>query len=123
MTFICPITDMDGAVIEVIPLKPAAGPCRIKNVVGVVFEIEPALLNSKRRCHLNIAQARQAAYLLYHEHTAFSYPQIARQFNRDHTTIMYGVKVARKLLETDEAFRRFYEECEATLFVEGVCKK
>ena len=43
-----------------------------------------------------VADARQLAYFLMREHTEMSYPDIALVFNRDHATVMKGVKVVQE---------------------------
>jgi hypothetical protein len=41
------------------------------------------------------AYARQLAMMICHEYTNASFPEIGRAFNRDHSTVMYGIKAAR----------------------------
>lgn len=43
-----------------------------------------------------VAHARQDAMLLLSEATRLSKSQIGRLFNRDHTTVLYGLKAARE---------------------------
>jgi chromosomal replication initiation ATPase DnaA len=44
---------------------------------------------------------RQVAYYLAKEHTLLSLPGIGRKFDRDHSTIFYGINVIKKRLDTD----------------------
>lgn len=41
------------------------------------------------------AYARQMAMLICYDYTKASYPEIGRAFNRDHSTVHYGVDAAR----------------------------
>jgi chromosomal replication initiation ATPase DnaA len=52
-----------------------------------------------------VAAARLDAYARIYATGRFSYPQIGRFFNRDHSTVVHGVKVfrARSLAERDAA--------------------
>jgi len=61
------------------------------------MDINPIAFKGDRRDkHLVIA--RHVAYYLCAEYTFQSYPGIAYQVNRDHTTVMYGAKKIRRLL-------------------------
>lgn len=42
-----------------------------------------------------VAMARRHAYLVLRERTDLSYPEIARLLDRDHSTILYGVRLAQ----------------------------
>lgn len=60
------------------------------------------LLSDRRaRC---VARPRQVAMYLAHELTGRSLPVIGRAFNRDHTTIMHGIRQIRLLAEADADF-------------------
>lgn len=48
--------------------------------------------------------ARVAAYWIARHATGMSYPQIGRQFGRDHTTILSGVRRADALRRSDQDF-------------------
>ena len=75
------------------------------SVLGISRE---DLLSTKRTAR--VAQARQLAIYLSRELTSLSLAQIAREFNRDHTTIMYAIRnVASRLApgsETADALHR-----------------
>lgn len=62
-----------------------------------------------------VVRARQIAALLLRERTGQSYPRIARWLQRDHTTVLHGVRQARRLKDTDPAFRALYDACNRTL--------
>lgn len=50
-----------------------------------------------------IATARIEAYALIQASGRFSYPRIGEFFNRDHTTILHGVKKYRALAQQEAA--------------------
>ncbi len=53
------------------------------------YSVKELLGNSRTKL---IAEARQEAYYLVRYHTKLSLPQIAQMFNRDHSTVLYGIK-------------------------------
>lgn len=66
-------------------------------ITGITFE---ALIGPRRFGQL--AEARQVAMYVARKMTDKSYPQLGRSFgNRDHTTIMHGVKLIGRRLQTD----------------------
>ena len=66
------------------------------------FEVRKVDLLSQRR-HADIARVRHIGYYLSRRHTALSLPEIGRRFgNRDHTTILHGVKKIEGLLSSDQ---------------------
>lgn len=48
---------------------------------------------------------RLAVYWAAREVLGYTYPQIGRILNRDHTTVMSGYRTALRLRETDAAFK------------------
>lgn len=57
------------------------------------------------------ARPRFIAYLLISELVPrMSLPQIGKAMDRDHTTIMYGIKRAKAYIADSDAWRAFYEE-------------
>lgn len=58
---------------------------------------------------------RQIAYYLGREITGLSYPQIGRYFNRDHTTVIAGVRRIRSLIQTNPKVAAYVDECRAAL--------
>jgi chromosomal replication initiation ATPase DnaA len=53
--------------------------------------------------------ARRMAWYVARQTTTLSYPEIARYFNRDHTTVMTGVRVIEGLIKIDEAMLRLVQ--------------
>lgn len=58
--------------------------------VGVVFDVHPGLILGRSRMQ-RIADARQHSMFLARELTRYSYHQLGRFFDRDHTTVLYAV--------------------------------
>jgi chromosomal replication initiator protein len=54
-------------------------------------------------------RARQIAFYISRILTNRSYPEIARHYSKDHTTIIHGYEKVRDLCESDEHFRREVE--------------
>lgn len=82
-------------------------PFEYKHIVPEVakaFGVEPQTLFCTRRARI-WAWPRMAAYLLFTELTDWSLPRIGNHFKRDHTTILSGIRKAKRLAETDEWFR------------------
>lgn len=53
----------------------------------------------------HIAKSRQIAYLRLRDETDLSYPTIGRIMgNRDHTTIIYGIRAVTKRLQQGERY-------------------
>lgn len=88
--------------------------------VGAQFGLTVQELKGTRRSAM-IARPRQMAMLIAREALpALSLPQIAKRFLRDHTTIMHGIKAARKRLEWDESYFEAYLNVCETLGVHTV---
>ena len=75
----------------------------IQSVVERQFDVtHEELVGSKRTRNIN--EARQVAMFLSRQLTDKSFPDIGTYFgNRDHTTIMHGVKKIEELMSHDEA--------------------
>lgn len=61
-----------------------------------LFSLAEGDLISKKR-HRHIVEIRQVCYYLMYK-KGITYARIGRLFNRDHTTIMYGNKIAKDIL-------------------------
>lgn len=91
---------------------PAVGRLHLIQLVAAeAYEVRIDDLRSQRRTR-PLPAARKAYYLLARELTDRSLPDIGRSFgNRDHTTVLHGVRAATDLFESDEAFRERVEWC------------
>lgn len=94
-------TRMKAMVLE--DQSPLARPSRIKPVVIAVARYYGVTVQdivcSKR--HRKLVHPRQVAMYLARELTGQTYPAIGRVMDRDHATIMSGVRRIAKLRETD----------------------
>lgn len=75
----------------------------IKKVVGKRFSIKMEDFNSKRKTQ-SIAWPRQIAMYLTTELTDLSLPEIGREFNRDHSTVVHARDVVKEKVEADPFF-------------------
>lgn len=73
----------------------------IKSKVAAYYKIKAGDLTSpsREKC---IAIPRQIAMYMAKTLTTKSYPEIAKEFNRDHTTVIHGVKKVESLLKEDK---------------------
>lgn len=84
------------------------------DIIRIVCEAtgvrENEFLSQRRNRH--IAEARFVAWRLMRAYTELSYPQIGRLCNRDHTTILSGVKKADMMLGSHHytEFQRTYQK-------------
>ena len=70
-------------------------PATIIGHVANHFDVTEAGLKSHQRSR-RIAYPRFVAYWLYSELTGHTLPQIGKIFDRDHTTIMHGIRTVKK---------------------------
>lgn len=68
----------------------------IEAVTGVTWD---EIVGPKRQAH--ITWSRHTAMLLVRERTMASYPELAEIFDRDHTTVMNGVRQAQTAMRAD----------------------
>lgn len=81
----------------------------IQRKVAECFDIKLSDLLSPRRAR-SVARPRQIAMFLAKDLTDKSLPEIGRKFgNRDHTTIMHGVKKVTRLCKEDPSLREEVE--------------
>lgn len=81
--------------------------------VAGAFGIPPAEVLGRDRSK-TVMEARLIAYYLARHCTRYSYPQLGRAFERDHTTVLSGVAHAAALISADPwlgaTTRRLFEE-------------
>ena len=75
----------------------------IKKVVGKHFKIEMEDFQSKRKTQ-SVAWPRQIAMFLCNELTDMSLPEIGREFNRDHSTVVHARDLVKEKVKTDPFF-------------------
>lgn len=62
-----------------------------------------------------VAYPRFAAFLMIRERTTASTTEIGKRFDRDHTTVLHGLRVAEKLYAEDPEWRANYDHANALL--------
>ena len=92
---------------------------RIERIISLVASraaCTPREITGPRRS-VAYSRPRFIGYLLAYEMVPdASLPRIGRAFgDRDHTTIMHGIKVARQSIAENDAWREFYEKVKAAL--------
>lgn len=75
----------------------------IKKIVGKHFNIKMEDFNSKRKTQ-SVAWPRQIAMFLTNELTDLSLPEIGREFNRDHSTVVHARDLVKEKINTDPFF-------------------
>ncbi len=81
-------------------------PVLVRNIqthVANYYNLELADILGKRR-NANIALARQVAMFLSRELTPLSTTELGQEFNRDHATVITGVRKIKKIRENDQKF-------------------
>jgi hypothetical protein len=96
----------------------------IQDVVAADFGVPAETFRSPGK-HAEIARPRQFAMLLARELTPLSYPVLGKLFNRDHSTIIAGVRAAQKRVSSDRNLalkleaRKLLLQCEQQKAVES----
>lgn len=84
-------------------MKPALTPERVERAIretAKVFEVQHREVLSK--IHVpSVTRARMALYAAIYDACQTSYPEMAWRLNRDHSTLVYGVKRARAMAADD----------------------
>ena len=75
----------------------------IKKIVGKHFNIRMEDFNSKRKTQ-SVAWPRQIAMFLTTDLTDLSLPEIGREFNRDHSTVVHARDMVKEKIEKDPFF-------------------
>ncbi len=75
----------------------------IKKMVGKHFNIRMEDFNSKRKTQ-SVAWPRQIAMFLTTDLTDLSLPEIGREFNRDHSTVVHARDTVKEKINTDPFF-------------------
>ena len=85
---------------------------KIKDAVCKVFDTTPEIIDSRIRFQPH-ALARQICY--YYAMAGRSYVSVGHHFNRDHGSIMHGVRKIRNLSEDDWQIKAYLTEIEKEL--------
>ncbi len=77
--------------------------------IALAFHLSFDELLSRRRT-ARVAWARQVAWYALHEGFDMSYPEIGEAFERNHTTVMYGVHKVRAIAAEDSELAKHLEQ-------------
>ena len=84
----------------------------IEAAVCARFGLTPEILRGPKK-QRGIARPRQIVMFLAREMTLLSYPRIGAHFNRDHTTVLFGERRIRELMEKKPKLADYVKECRA----------
>lgn len=90
---------------------------KVEMILDMVADRESVpkhLLCSDRR-NQDIANARYIAFYLIYTLTNYSLPAIGRMFNKDHTTILHGVRIISKKRKDEPLFDSKMRQCESII--------
>lgn len=93
-------------------LRDIAPAVSVREVVIAVcerFKIEPQSLLGRLRFR-EFSQPRHMAYLLAYELTYQSLTDIGRAMDRDHTTVLHGVRTMRVAMKKDPELQQAYDD-------------
>jgi hypothetical protein len=77
----------------------------ITKIIALVFQVDHQKLFEKTRKR-NIVEARQAAmYISYKKIQGITLSKIGDFFNKDHSTVMYAIKMVENLYDSDKSFK------------------
>jgi chromosomal replication initiator protein len=98
------------------PAPPADGPsvAAIQQAACTTLDVSQRDLLSTNRT-ARVSQARQIAIYLTRELTSLSLAQIAREFNRDHSTILHAIRTVNGKLEPNSETTRALEDARQLL--------
>lgn len=77
-------------------------PREVIEMVATIYRVTPRDITGHKRENHSV---RQIAYLATMVFTCVSIAEIGRAFERDHKTIMHGIKATERLLKRDAAFQ------------------
>lgn len=98
-------------------MKPALTPARIDNALtaaACAFEVPRREIISRCRLY-SVTRARLALYAALYRACETSYPELSRYLQRDHTTILYGVRKAEGQMARDHGYAAAVARIEAAL--------
>jgi hypothetical protein len=78
---------------------------RILDFVAGAYQLDPVLLRASASHARKWSHPRALVCYLARQTTDFSYPEIARFFSMDHSSVMYSVKMVRQKVEESGELR------------------
>lgn len=101
---------------DILPAHRPVDVDQIQREVARYYKVAVEDLRQDRRTK-QLAHARQVAMYFARKLTKSSFPEIATRFNKDHSTVISGVRKVEKLRETETSVRKELEEIEIKLGV------
>lgn len=93
----------------------------IEWVVCAKFGIERSKFHTGRpRDKMAIARPRQIVMFLARDMLGYSFPRIARYYDRDHTSVMFAQKAVRARIASNPNVAAHVEECRSALSLRAV---
>ena len=86
----------------------------VENVTGIPTEV---MISADR--HRHVAEARQHCYHLMRRYLQMTFEAIGKVFNRDHSTVMYGIEAFDALYKTETQYRETYDQITKVLLHES----
>lgn len=83
---------------------------QLENAIARAANVSIEAINGKSR-QREVVDARHAIWYIAHDHMGMAYTTLARLYNRDHTTIMSGVKRIRAKEERKSIFVGIQRVC------------
>jgi len=108
-------TAMSAPQIQTIVNSRVVQPRKVIDTVAKYYDIDAKELLGTRR-QKDIKTARQISMYLMNEELQLSTVRIGNEFNKDHTTIMHGIKVIRESLKTDFNLRSQISELREKIY-------
>lgn len=110
-------TKLADAALCIERLEAKVAPPRLERVVAIVaeaFGVGPRELFGRSQCR-RVVRARQACFALASAHARCSLADLGGAFDRDHSTVGYGIGRARSLVEHDRDYAGRFRAAEARL--------
>lgn len=103
--------------VDVVP-RQAPTVAGIQRAVEETYGLPPKSMSGPRG-PWEVSQPRQIAYYLSRKLTKKTYPALGRLFNRDHSTVVFGVQQVRRRIARDPELRDTVETIKQRLTVEN----
>ncbi len=82
---------------------------KVMNEVARCFNVTPEDLRSQKRA-ANVSTARKTAMYCIREITGMSMEDIGREFNKDHSTVVYSIKKTESTMDSSPTYKEMVED-------------
>lgn len=80
----------------------------VVSIVAQHFDVTPVEVFSRSRTK-RFSEARHASFWILRQHTKLSFEEIAEQFDRDHSTVVHGVRSMERKRKKSEWLNQMIE--------------